>query len=166
MAHISLIVAMDDNQAIGANNQLLWRLPAELQYFKRITLGKSIVMGRKTHESIGKTLPGRRNIVISKNANFKPTPGCERASALDAAITLLKDETEIMVIGGGKIYEQALPLAEKLYITHVHHIFVGDIYFPKWNAAEWLEMSREKRFKDLENPYDMTFLVLARTQKV
>jgi dihydrofolate reductase len=123
-------------------------------------------MGRKTHESIGKTLPGRRNIVISQNAHFKPAQGCELAGSLNEAIALLKNETEIMVIGGGKIYEQALPLAKKLYITNVHHSFVGDVRFPTWSPEKWVEISREKRLKDAENAYDMTFLVLALTENI
>lgn len=162
--HISLIVALASNHIIGAHNRLLWRLPAELQYFKKITMGKPIIMGRKTHESIGRALPGRRNIVISRNPTFK-AEGCEVVHSLDAALALVKEEVEVMVIGGAQIYQQALPRAERLYVTWVHHVFDGDVYFPEWDAAQWREVSREERVADAENPYSLSFLILERTEK-
>ena len=126
---ISIIVALADNRLIGGNNKLLWHLPADLQYFKSITLGKPIIMGRKTYESIGKPLPGRRNIVISRNKQFK-CQVCEVYDSLSKALAALQDYAEVMIIGGAEIYQQALPIADKMYITIVHHAFTGDAYFP------------------------------------
>lgn len=162
--HISLIVALAENHVIGANNRLLWRLPAELQYFKRTTIGKPIIMGRKTHESIGRALPGRRNIVISRQADFQ-AEGCDVVDSLDAALALVKDCEEVMIIGGAQIYQQALPLADRLYLTWVHHAFEGDTFFPAWSPEQWREISREQRAADEQNPYDLTFTVLERTEK-
>jgi len=161
---LSLIAAMDENRLIGGNNKLLWHLPAELQYFKKITWGKPIIMGRKTHESIGRALPGRRNIIITHHADFN-AQGCETADSLDSALALVKDNEEAMIIGGAQIYRQTLPLAQRLYITIVHHSFNGDVFFPDWKASEWIEVSREERVQDAENPYALTFLVLERTEK-
>jgi len=158
---LSLIVAMTPNRVIGANNRLLWRLPAELQYFKKVTWGKPIIMGRKTHDSIGRALPGRRNIVVSHNPNFQ-AKDCEVVDSLEKALALVQDSEEAMVIGGAQIYRQALPLARRLYVTWVHHEFVGDTVFPEWVACEWQESYREERAADPENPYEMTFLVLDR----
>jgi len=156
---LSLIAALTPNRVIGANNRLLWRLPAELQYFKKTTLGKPIIMGRKTHESIGRALPGRRNIIISRDKNFKAAE-CEVVHSLDDALALVKDNEEVMVIGGAQIYQQALPLAQRLYLTLVHHEFAGDVFFPEWHAAQWHEVSREERPLDAENIYDVSFIVL------
>lgn len=162
--HISLIVALAENHVIGANNRLLWRLPAELQYFKKTTMGKPIIMGRKTHESIGRALPGRHNIVISRQADFQ-AEGCDVVDSLDAALALVKDCEEVMIIGGAQIYQQALPLADRLYLTWVHHHFEGDTFFPTWSPEQWREISREQRAADEQNPYDLTFTVLERTEK-
>lgn len=162
--HISLIVALAENHVIGANNRLLWRLPAELQYFKKTTMGKPIIMGRKTHESIGRALPGRRNIVISRQADFQ-AEGCDVVDSLDAALALVKDCEEVMIIGGAQIYQQALPLADRLYLTWVHHSFEGDTFFPAWSSEQWREISHEQRVADEQNPYDLTFAVLERTEK-
>lgn len=158
---LSLIVAMTPTRVIGARNRLLWRLPAELQYFKKTTWGKPIIMGRKTHESIGRALPGRRNIIISRNPHFQ-AEGCEIVTSLDEALALVDTEAEVMVIGGAQIYEQALARADRLYLTLVHHEFTGDAFFPEWEAAEWHEVSREERAADAENPYDVSFIVLDR----
>jgi dihydrofolate reductase len=161
---ISLIVALAENHVIGANNRLLWRLPAELQYFKKTTMGKPIIMGRKTHESIGRALPGRRNIVISRQVDFQ-AEGCDVVDSLDAALALVKDCEEVMIIGGAQIYQQALPLADRLYLTWVHHAFEGDTFFPAWSSEQWHEISREQRAADEQNPYDLTFNILERTEK-
>ena len=159
---LSLIVAMTPNRVIGANNRLLWRLPAELQYFKKTTWGKPIIMGRKTHESIGRALPGRRNIIISHNPHFQ-AEGCEVVDSLAAALSLVQDCEEAIVIGGAQIYAQALPQAERLYLTWVHQEFEGDTYFPAWEGlADWRELSREERIADAENPYAVSFVVLER----
>ncbi len=158
---LSLIVAMAAHRVIGAHNRLLWRLPAELQYFKQITMGKPIIMGRKTHESIGRALPGRRNIVISHNPEFQAA-GCDVVTSLDAALQLVKDSCEVMIIGGAQIYQQALPRAQRLYLTEVEHEFTGDTFFPEWDVAQWREISRISRAADAENPYALNFVVLER----
>jgi dihydrofolate reductase len=159
--HLSLIAAMTPNRVIGANNRLLWRLPAELQYFKKITLGKPIIMGRKTHESIGRALPGRRNIIISGNRDFHALD-CEVVSSLEAALSLVQSDQEVMIIGGAQIYQQTLSQAQRLYLTLVHHEFTGDAFFPPWKAAEWREIQHEERNADENNPYAMSFIILER----
>lgn len=138
---ISLIVAHDENRVIGYENAMPWHLPGELQYFKEMTMGKPIIMGRKTFESIGRPLPGRRNIVITRNESYQ-AEGIEVVGSLQDALTLVKDAPEIMIIGGAQIFEQALHLADKLYITLINHTFNGDTYFPIYE--DWqLTSSRE-----------------------
>lgn len=128
---ISLIVAHDKNRVIGYENEMPWHLPGDLQYFKEMTMGKPVVMGRKTFESIGRPLPGRRNIVITRNADYT-AEGIETAPSLEAALALVRGAEEVMVIGGEQIFTQALPLAQKLYITLIDNEFVGDTYFPDY----------------------------------
>ncbi|MEG0472166.1 MAG: dihydrofolate reductase [Solibacillus sp.] len=128
---ISLIVVHDKNYVIGYENEMPWHLPGDLQYFKAMTMGKPIIMGRKTFESIGRPLPGRRNIVITRNAEYH-AEGIEVVGSLDAALALVKDVEEIMIIGGAQIFEQAMAIADKLYITEIHHDFNGDTFFPKY----------------------------------
>ncbi|MER2128959.1 dihydrofolate reductase [Solibacillus sp.] len=130
---ISLIVAHDKNYVIGYENGMPWHLPGDLKYFKDMTMGKPIIMGRKTFESIGRPLPGRRNIVITRNDKYH-AQGIETVSSLDAALALVKEVPEIMVIGGAQIFEQAMPLADKLYITLINHEFKGDTYFPRYDG--------------------------------
>lgn len=130
---ISLIVAHDKNYVIGYENGMPWHLPGDLKYFKDMTMGKPIIMGRKTFESIGRPLPGRRNIVITRNDKYH-AQGIETVSSLDSALALVKDVPEIMVIGGAQIFEQAMPLADKLYITLINHEFKGDTYFPRYDG--------------------------------
>ena len=129
---ISLIVAHDENRVIGYENDMPWHLPGDLQYFKKTTMGKPVIMGRNTFESIGKPLPGRRNIIITRNASYV-AEGAEIVSSLEEAIALVKDVEEIMIIGGQQIFDLALPLADRLYITHIHHAFKGDTYFPAYD---------------------------------
>lgn len=136
MTTLSLIVAMDCNRLIGVDNQLPWHLPADLAFFKRVTLGKPVLMGRKTHQSIGRPLPGRRNIVISRNPDFR-ADGCETAAGLDAALELVANAEEAMLIGGANLYAQALPRVEQMYITRIHHRFKGDAWFPEFDEADW-----------------------------
>ena len=116
---LSIVVAMDDNRLIGKDNKLPWHLPADLAYFKKITIGKSILMGRKTYDSIGRPLPNRRNIVITRNANIV-IPGCEVVSNIEQAISITKDEPEVMVIGGASLCEQLLPDVSRLYLSLIH----------------------------------------------
>ena len=128
---ISLIVAHDKNRVIGYENKMPWHLPGDLQYFKEMTMGKPVVMGRKTFESIGRPLPGRRNIIISRNDSYK-AEGIEVVSSLDEALQLTKDVEETMVIGGEQILRLAMPLADRLYITLIDAEFKGDTYFPAY----------------------------------
>ncbi|GGE59152.1 dihydrofolate reductase [Priestia taiwanensis] len=153
---ISLIWAMDENRLIGKDNDLPWRLPAELAYFKRTTMGQPIIMGRKTYESIGRPLPGRENIVVTRNSDFT-AEGVTVVHSLHEALEQTK-ETEAFVIGGAQIYKEALPLASRLYVTHIHHAFEGDTYFPEI-PKEWKVISSEKGLNDEKNPYDYDFVV-------
>mgnify|MGYP004517512721 FL=1 len=136
---ISLIVAHDENRVIGYKNDMPWHLPGDLAYFKRTTMGKPIIMGRKTFESIGRALPGRLNIVITRNEHYT-ADGITTFSSLQQALELAATQhEEVMVIGGGKIFADALPLADRLYITEIHHQFPGDTYFPAYPG--WNEVS-------------------------
>ncbi len=142
MSTLSLIAAMAKGRVIGRDNTLPWQLPEDLKHFKATTLGKPVIMGRKTWESLGRPLPGRRNIVISRNADYSPTGG-ELAPSLQAAITMAAEADEIFVIGGADIYRQALPLAQRLYLTEIALDVAGDAHFPEFALADWSEASRE-----------------------
>ncbi|GEK34173.1 dihydrofolate reductase [Kurthia sibirica] len=134
---ISLIVAHDKNRVIGLNNQMPWHLPGDLAYFKRMTMGKPIIMGRNTFESIGRPLPGRKNIIITRNKNYE-AQGASVVHSLTEAIDLAQNEhDEIMIIGGQQIFTEALPLADRLYVTLIDHEFEGDTYFPAYE--NWSE---------------------------
>ena len=152
MKKISLIVAMDKNNLIGSNNELPWHLPADLAFFKRTTMGKPIVMGRKTFESIGKPLPGRRNIVVTRDPDFSAA-GCDVVNSIDAAIALCRDDEEIMLIGGASLYQQSLELATTMYITRIDHEFEGDTWFPEYQKSEWKVENRENFEADHSNPH-------------
>lgn len=136
MQHISLVAAMAKNRVIGKNGDMPWHLPSELQYFKEITMGKPIVMGRTTFESIGRPLPGRRNIVISRQPELLPDT-VDAVSSPEEALALVADAPEIMVIGGGQIYDCFLPYATRLYITHIDLEVEGDTLFPAWVENDW-----------------------------
>ena len=142
MSTLSLIAAMAKDRVIGRDNTLPWQLPEDLKHFKTTTLGKPVIMGRKTWESLGRPLPGRRNIVISRNADYSPTGG-EFAPSLQAAIAMAAEAEEIFVIGGADIYRQALPLAQRLYLTEIALDVAGDAHFPEFSLADWSEVSRE-----------------------
>lgn len=139
---ISIIVAIASNNMIGSANSMPWHLPEDFRHFKQVTMGKAVIMGRKTYESIGRPLPGRRNIVITRNTALR-IEGCEMASSLDEAIALCNPTEENFIIGGGEIYRQAMPLADKLYITHIAAEFEGDTRFPTI-GPEWKEIAREE----------------------
>ena len=158
---ISLIVAMDRNRLIGRGNALPWRLPADLAHFKSITMGKPIVMGRKTYESIGRPLPGRHNIVISRNPDFA-APGCTVVVSVDAALAAAGAAPEIMVIGGAQLYAELLPLAQRVYLTRIDAAFEGDAWFPPLDGEVWRECQRAEYAPDDNNPYPYAFLVLER----
>jgi dihydrofolate reductase len=161
MTSLSLIVAMDDNRLIGNKNKLPWHLPADLAFFKRTTMGKPIVMGRKTFESIGKPLPGRRNIVITRDDTFSAAD-CEVANSIEAAMSLTKDDDEVMLIGGASLYEQTIARATQLYITRIHQSFEGDTWFPEIDLSEWKAVNREDFDADHSNQYAYSFIKYVR----
>ena len=155
MSQVSLIAAIDEAGGLGFQNKLLAYLPADLQHFKRITMGKPVIMGRTTYESIGKPLPGRLNIVLSKT--LQNQIGIRIASSMDEALNEAIDAAEIMIIGGAKIYSQTIDLASQLYITRIHHQFSSDVYFPKIDRTIWDCKEEEFRHHDEKNRYDMSF---------
>lgn len=157
---ISMIAAMAKNRVIGLGNQMPWHLPIDLQHFKALTLGKPIVMGRKTFQSIGRPLPGRRNVVVSRQQP-QDTQGAEWVTDLQQAFTLLADAEEVMVIGGGQIYQQCLPLAQRLYLTEIDLKTEGDAYFPDYQAsANWQLIAEQHHVADPHNPYSCRFITL------
>lgn len=158
---LSLIAAMDENRLIGSNNALPWNLPADLAFFKRTTMGKPIVMGRKTFESIGRALPGRRNIVITGNPDFE-APGCDVVDGIEAAMSIASDDEEIMLIGGASLYAQTIAYATRLYITQIHDNFEGDTWFPEFDLREWREENREDFEADHSNHHSYSFIKFVR----
>ncbi|WP_370530612.1 type 3 dihydrofolate reductase [Pseudoalteromonas tunicata] len=155
---ISMIAAMANNRIIGQNNQMPWHLPADLQHFKKVTLGKPVVMGRKTFESIGRPLPGRKNIVISRNTEFY-AEGIFVVSTPEEAIEIAGEIDELMIIGGGHIYDVFLPLCQRLYLTFIELETDGDTQFPDYEkVGPWQVISSEKHQSDKSNPYDYTFV--------
>lgn len=158
---LSIIVAMDDQQLIGKDNGLPWHLPADLGYFKQTTTGKTVLMGRKTYESIGRPLPNRRNIVISRNSAFE-APGCEVVESIEQALALAQDEQEVMVMGGASFYQQMLPQVDRLYITQIEGSFEGDAYFPAFDRDAFVETKRETHQPDENNPHTYHFTILER----
>jgi len=159
---MALVVAMDEQGVIGVDNGLPWRLPADLKHFKSITLGKAVVMGRKTHESIGRPLPGRTNIVVTRSRGYQ-AEGCRIAHDIAEALALARDSEQIMVIGGGVLYEACLPLAQRIYLTRVHHSFSGDTRFPALKPQAWRQTERADFPSDPDNPYPYSFIVLERS---
>ena len=157
---LSIIVAVAENNVIGRNNSLIWHITEDLKYFKRITSGHTIIMGRKTFESIGKPLPNRTNVVISRNVGFNPE-GCIVASSLSEAIARTNPDEENFVIGGGSIYCEAIGIADKLYLTKVHCSYEGDTFSPEI-GDEWKEISREdfERGEKFEHPF--SFIIYER----
>ena len=156
---ISLIAALSKNHVIGKDNQLPWHLPNDFDYFKSSTLNKPIVMGRKTFESLGKPLPKRRNVIITRQTDFQIND-CEVFSTIDAALDALADEPEIMIIGGATIYEQTIDRADYLYLTIVDAEINGDTYFPKWHDTDWQVISEKPHTADAQHAFSYTFLIL------
>lgn len=159
MSKISLIAAIDENRGLGYKNKLLCHLPVDLKNFKTITLGKPIVMGRKTFESIGKILPGRMNIVLSQQK--MRIPGAIVVDSLQKALEFGQHEPEIIIIGGSSVFEQAINLAARIYLTLIHHQFIADSFFPELNLI-WHCNKSEMRKKNKKNPYDVTFFTYER----
>ena len=159
---ISIIVAIDQNNAIGFNNRLLCHLPNDLKYFKRITLGHPVVMGWNTYKSLPvKPLPDRKNIVICDLLNVSAL-GCILVSSIEDACANCDDAEESFVIGGAMVYRQMMPLAQKLYITRIHHVFEADVWFPDIKASEWQQQSAEWNTPDEKHPYAYSFEVYSR----
>ncbi|MCP4986479.1 MAG: type 3 dihydrofolate reductase [Colwellia sp.] len=172
MTTLSMIVATADNNVIGKENGMPWHLPADLAYFKKVTLGKPIIMGRKTFESIGMALPGRRNIVISRDESYVPqgkgADGVDVVASVEQALALVDGSDgnegveEIMVIGGGAIYKHCLPAAQRLYITHIDAKIDGDTLFPHYDDGSWEKVASEVRASDEKNAYQLDFCVYQR----
>lgn len=168
LAHI---VAMDEAGAIGVNNQLPWHLPKDLQFFKQTTLGKPIIMGRKTYESIGRPLPGRLNIVVTRQKNWR-VDGVSVVHSLQDAIMLGEQEAlrvgvpEAMLIGGAELYRQSYAYMHKLYLTRVHTRVEGDAFYDSLNASDWRELWREEHKACEKNPFDYSFFELERSSNV
>jgi dihydrofolate reductase len=159
---ISFIVAMDDNRVIGKNNQLPWHLPEDLKFFKKVTMGHPIAMGRKTHESIGRLLPGRENIIITRNMDYQREGATVFYSIKDFVEYCQGQEEETFVIGGAEIFKETFPHCDRLYLTYIHEEFDGDTFFPKFDFKDWELKSSEKGIKDEKNPYDYEFCVYDR----
>jgi dihydrofolate reductase len=161
---ISIIVAMASNRAIGHENRLPWHLPADLKHFRHITMGKPIVMGRKTWESIGRPLPGRTNIVVTRDEHYT-AEGCLVVHSMQEAMQAAGDSEEVMVIGGAEFYRQALPYAETLYLTLVEGEFEGDAFFPEIDETGWRAVASESHEPDEKNPHAYRFVTLQRVSK-
>lgn len=162
---LSLLVAMAKNQVIGRNNELPWHLPADLKHFKFLTMGQTIIMGRKTYESIGRPLPGRTNIIITRQTDYE-VPGAIVVNSLEDALLVCEEdntaESENFVIGGEKLYRQAIKLCQRIYLTEIHRDFEGDVYFPEFNRADWEETQRDKHISEKDNNLEFHFVVLER----
>ncbi len=157
---LSIITAIDKNQVIGISNRLPWSLPADLIRFKRITWGKTIIMGHNTYKSIGHPLPGRKNIILSRDK--LNIAGCLVYNNLELALDQHLDEKEIFIIGGQNLYQQTINRVHRLYLTIIHHQFDGDTFFPKWNHLEWEIIEQEEFIPDTQNKYNYTFQILKR----
>lgn len=156
---ISIVVAMSSNAVIGRNGGLPWHLSADLKHFKSITMGRPIVMGRITHESIGRPLPGRENIILTRDDNYK-AEGCTIINDLNDITSRFSEVEEIMIVGGSQLYAEILPLAKKLFITEVHAELEGDTYFPEFDRRQWREIERQAFKADEKNDFDYSFVVL------
>lgn len=152
---IAIIVAVAENGVIGGDNRLLWHISEDLKHFKAVTTGHPVVMGRKTYESLGRPLPGRRNVVVTRqNISIE---GCDVVHSLDEALALFRPEEKVFVIGGAQIYAQALPLCDEFYLTRVFHAYQGDICFPRWDEREWKIIDSEAFASGKEFPYPFAF---------
>lgn len=160
---IALIAAMGENRVIGVDNRMPWHLPKDLQRFRRITMGKPILMGRKTHEAIGKPLPGRENIVLSSDTNYR-AEACTLVHSVAEALAAARDAPELMVIGGAALYREFLPSADRLYLTMIHQAFGGDTFFPEFNWSAWREVEREEVLEDESSGLKYSFVDLEKSR--
>jgi len=159
---IAFVVAVAENGVIGRDNQLIWHLPADLRHFKELTLGHPIIMGRRTFESIGRPLPKRTNIVVTRHLAWE-AEGCTVAYSVPTALELAQQTDEhVFIIGGAEIYRQALAAADTIHLTEVHHSFEGDVFFPEINHSEWRETTRERHEPDEKHAYAFSFVTLQR----
>lgn len=157
---ITLVAAMASNRAIGLGGSMPWHLPRELQHFKQTTLGKPIVMGRITWQSIGRVLPGRQNIVVTRNSSFQ-APGCDVVSSLTRAVEVAAGP-EVMVIGGGQLYAEAMPFADRMVLTMIECEAQADTWFPEWTPSEWVEVESRVELADEQNPHDYRVVEFSR----
>ena len=162
--NVSIIAAVSKNFVIGYKGIIPWHIPEDLKRFKKITSGHHIIMGRKTYEAIGHPLPDRTNVVITRNKKYK-AQGCVIVNSFKEAIVFAKNnkEMEAFIIGGEQIYKLALPIADKIYLTRVHHNFKGDSFFPKINTDNWKEIYRQNHPKDKDNPFPNEFIIFEKT---
>lgn len=159
---VTIIAAIAENNALGKNNQLIWHLPADLKRFKKTTLNHAVIMGRKTYESLGKPLPNRTNILITRDKNYK-AEGCLVVNSVKEALKAAAEVDENpFILGGAEIYKQAMPFTDKLDITFVHHQFEADVFFPEIDKTIWKETSRENFKADENNKYDYSFVTFER----
>lgn len=150
---LNVIAAMARNRVIGIHNTLPWRLPEDLKHFKALTMGHHIIMGRKTYESIGKPLPGRTTVIVTRDAGHR-VAGCLTATSIDAAIAACGDDPEIFFVGGAEMYAQVLPRADRLYLTEIQAEYEGDAWFPAFDRSAWKEVDRQARVNDAGLGYD------------
>lgn len=157
---IALVAAMANQNVIGLNNQMPWHMPADLAHFKQVTLGKPVIMGRKTYDSIGRLLPGRRNIIISRQ-RAPAQLAADWVHSVDDALALVADQPEVMIIGGAELYQQMLPRADRLYLTHIDFDTEGDAYFPHYQSdSDWRLVHSEEFTADSKNPHSYRFVLL------
>lgn len=157
---VSIVVAIAENNAIGKDNKLLWHLPKDLKHFKEITTGGTVIMGRKTYDSVGRPLPNRRNIIITRQQI--EIPGCEVVNSIGAALDLCRDEAEVFIVGGAEVYKQVMPLTDRIFLTIVHKNFEADTYFPEIKKDTWKETERKDYEPDEKNPLPYSFITLER----
>ncbi len=160
-ARISLIAALAENRVIGRNNTLPWRLPADLKHFRALTTGHPVILGRKNYESIGRPLPERTNIVVTRDRGYR-APGCVVVDSLDAAFAAAGDADEVFIIGGAELYAQTLGRADRLYLTLVHATVPGDTLFPEYDPGAWVEVTRERHEPDASHAYPYSFVTYDR----
>ncbi|MDB5007073.1 MAG: dihydrofolate reductase [Mucilaginibacter sp.] len=153
---ITIVVAISENHAIGKDNKLLWHLPGDLKHFKEITTGHTIIMGRKTYESVGRPLPNRRNVIVTRQTIA--IEGCEVVHSIEDALLLCAGELEVFIVGGAEIYKQAMKLTNRIYLTIVHKEFEGDSFFPEIDKSEWKEVYHEDHEPDQKNLLSYSFI--------
>jgi dihydrofolate reductase len=157
---VSIVVAIAENNAIGNNNQLLWHLPADLKHFKNITTGHTVIMGRKTYDSVGKPLPNRRNIIITRQDIS--IAGCQVVKSIEDALALAAGEQEVFIVGGAEIYKQSIHLTDRIYLTIVHQKFDADTFFPEIDYNDWTQTARTDHQPDEKNKFPYSFITLDR----